>query len=365
MKQKPSKQKARKRYLILSSKGWGTGCALRAFYIAEALRRKGHTVHFPSPLPTLPGWIDMGLSTFYYFIYSLFVWSDVAFCVKPYPMAVPALWIQRRKGARVVFDVDDVDYAYSHGLFLKFHQWLQKPWPNWADLATYHNPLLKEHLLKDFKVRASRIRRLPQGVDETIFNTLPLKTQELPPGVEYWKSKSKGPVLCFTAHLNVACDLGPTMEAFRLLLNASPSVRLLVAGGGPDEDKFMDQARELKISSSVFFTGYLSPQEVAACLKFSDAVLVYYSDNPANRHRSSMKLRESLACGLKVVATNIGEAAVWKKGLYLSQADPTIYAKTIREALRSKKPPQQAALLVKKWGWQNCVTALEEEIPGS
>jgi len=365
MKQSAHTLKKPKKYLILSSKGWGTGCALRAFYIAEALRRKGHRVNFPSPIPSLPGWIDMGLSTFYYFLYSLFVWSDVAFCVKPYPMAVPALWVQRLKGARVVFDVDDVDYAYSHGLFMKFHRWLQKPWPNWADLVTYHNPLLKEHLTKDFLVPSTKIRRLPQGVDETIFNTLPLNSLDLPPGVEYWKGKAKGPVLCFTAHLNVACDLGPALEAFRILLQLSPSARLLVAGGGPDEDKFMDQARELGINDSVYFTGYLSPQEVAACLKLSDAVLVYYSDNPANRHRSSMKLRESLACGLKVVATKVGEAASWKKGLFLSPADPESFAKTIREALKAKKPPQQGALLVKKWGWQNCVTALEEDIPGS
>jgi glycosyltransferase involved in cell wall biosynthesis len=232
MKPSTPTQTPRKSYLVLSSKGSGTGCALRALYIAEALRRKGHTVHFPKPLPTLPGWIDMGLSTFYYFAYSLFVVSDVAFCVKPYPMAVPALWVQRLKGAKVVFDVDDVDDAYSHGVFQKFHRWLQKPWPQWADLATYHNPLLKEHLLADFNVPGSKIRQVPQGVDSFIFNTLPLKEIDLPPGVANWKAARKGPLLCFTAHLNVACDLGPVLEAFKLILESSPSSRLLVAGAG-------------------------------------------------------------------------------------------------------------------------------------
>jgi hypothetical protein len=83
MKHTTSTPTPRRRYLILSSKGSGTGCALRALYIAEALRCKGHTVHFPTPLPTLPGWADMALSTFYYLGYSLFVSSDVAFCIKP------------------------------------------------------------------------------------------------------------------------------------------------------------------------------------------------------------------------------------------------------------------------------------------
>lgn len=104
---------------------------------------------------------------------------------------------------------------------------------------------------------------------------------------------------------------------------------------------------------------------MAACLKLSDAVLVYYSDNPANQHRSSMKLRESLACGLKVVATRVGEAASWKKGLFLSPATPPGFARAVLGALKAKKTPRQGALLVKKWGWENCVNALEEDIPGS
>jgi glycosyltransferase involved in cell wall biosynthesis len=313
----------------------------------------------------MPGWIDMGLSTLYYFFLSLFIRTDMAFCVKPYPMSVPALWVQRLKGAKVVFDVDDVDDAYSHGLFRKFHHWLQKPWPRWADLVTYHNPLLKEHLLADFNVPDSKIRRVPQGVDDLIFNTLPLRKSDLPSGVEYWKAARQGPLLCFTAHLNVACDLGPALKAFRLILASSPTARLLVAGGGPDEEKFTAQARMLQVDGSIFFTGLITPRQVAACLKLSDAVLVYYSDNPANRHRSSMKLREALACGLKVVATRVGEAANWKKGLFPSPADPQGFAQAVLGALKSKKIPREGLLLVKKWSWKNCVTALEEEITGS
>ncbi len=352
---------SRRSYLVLSSKGSGTGCALRAFYIAEALRRKGHTVHFPKPLPTLPGWIDMAFASFYYFLYSLFVRSDLALCIKPYPMAVPALWVQRLKGAKVIFDVDDVDYAYSHGLFLKFHQWLQRPWPNWADRVTYHNPKLKETLRDFFKVPNSKMLQLSQGVDTTIFNTDALQKNELPLGVNSWDQTRKGPLLGFTAHLNVACDLGPALEAFRFVLKSSPNARLLVAGGGPDEGKFKAQAQALGLSDSILFTGLIKPSQVAACLKLSDVVLVYYADNPANQHRSSMKLRESLACGRKVVATQVGEAASWKKALFLSKADPLSFSKAIWGALKAKKNPPQAALLVKKWGWDTCVRPLEKD----
>ncbi len=358
---KPPKSTPPRRYLILSAKGWGTGSALRAYYIAEALRQKGHTVHFPPPLPTLPGWIDMALSSLYYLLYSLFVKTDLAFCVKPYPMAVPALWVQRLKGAKVIFDVDDLDYAYSRGVFLTFHWWLQRPWPDWADGVTYHNPKLKDAIMSDFKVSSSKIRQVPQGVDESIFNTLPIKEADIPPGVADWVAKQKGPLLCFTAHLNVACDLGPALEAFKLILESSPKASLLIAGGGPDENKFRDQAHSLGIAGSLYFTGLITPQQVAACLKLSDEVLVYYADTPANRHRSSMKLREALACGAKVVATRVGEAAAFKKALFLSPAEPKGFAKALLGALKAKKTSRPGAILVKKWGWKTCVEPLEKE----
>ncbi len=303
----------------------------------------------------------MALSTFYYLVYSLFVSSDVAFCVKPYPMSVPALYIQRLKGAKAVFDVDDLDYDYSQGAMRSFHQWLQRPWPRWADGVTYHNPKLKEALIGIFQVDPARIHQLPQGVDFSIFNTTPLDSSELPSGVKEWKSSLKGPVLCFTAHLNVACDLGPALEAFKLLLTSHPQARLLVAGGGPDEKKFQALAASLGISNSVYFTGLLTPRQVAACLKLSDAALVYYADTPVNAHRSSMKLRESMACGIKVIATRVGDALAWKKGLFLSEPDPKSFAKTIGNALKTKKIPQQGALLVKKWGWEACVEPLEKD----
>ena len=50
------------RILVLSAKGWGTGSALRAFYVAEALRQRGHEVVFAKPLPTWPFWLDMAFS---------------------------------------------------------------------------------------------------------------------------------------------------------------------------------------------------------------------------------------------------------------------------------------------------------------
>ena len=349
--------------LVLSSKGGGTGCALRARYIAEAFRKRGHQVEFVRPIPSLPLWFDMVLSKPYYLLKTLGKRYDVAMAIKPYPTVIPALWVQRAKGAKVVIDVDDLDYDYSHGTFRKFHKWLQKPWPRWADLVTYHTPHLVDPLLHVFKVPDFKLVQLAQGVDTELFSPQPVRKENLP-GIAsaLLKDPKAGPLLVFTAHLNVACDLEPVLKSFQILLKTSPGANLLVAGGGPDEGRFKRLALEMGIAPSVHFTGYLSPRQVAACLKIADAALVYYSDNPVNRHRASMKLREAVASGCRVVATQVGEIGQWKSALFLSQPDPVHFSQAVLKALKSKKSPRAGALLVKKWDWTNCVEELEKKL---
>jgi glycosyltransferase involved in cell wall biosynthesis len=349
--------------LVFSAKGGGTGCALRARYIAEALAKKGHRARFVDPIPSLPYWFDMVLSTLYYFWVSLKTRSHAAMVIKPYPTAVPALWLQRVKGAKLIIDVDDLDYDYSRGWFKEFHKRLQLPWPKWADVVTYHTPFLLGPLKEVFHVPAEKIVQLAQGVDLDLFHDDRKDLHHLPPVARHLhKTQKEGPVLVFTAHLNVACDLEPVFHAFKLLLKEIPKARLLVAGGGPDEGRFKNMTQDLGISSSVFFTGYLSPQQVAACLRMAEVALVYYRDTPVNRHRASMKLREALASGVKVAATEVGEAAQFKSVLFGSKPEPAAYAAAIQKALAARKSPFGTSKLVKKWDWKLCVEDLERKL---
>ena len=349
--------------LVLSAKGWGTGSALRAFYIAEALKQRGHQVRFVKPLPTLPGWIDMALSCPYYFCKTFFTRHQVVLVVKPYPTVIPAMLWQKMLGAKIVIDVDDLDFAYSHGTFRKIHEWLQKPWPRWADWVTYHNPKLKESLLGFFNVDPRKTIQLPQGVNETIFNKKPLNPENLPQkALALYKTKSQKPILVFTAHLNVACDLEPALYAFKEVLHHVPQTQLLVAGGGPDENHFKRITRELGIEPSVHFTGLITISQVAACLKISTLALVYYSDVPANLHRASMKLREALACGRPVIATRVGEIVHLKDSVVLSEPNPAAFSKAIVKTLRSKRTVSPSPALLKKWDWKDCVKDLEKEL---
>jgi len=177
-----------------------------------------------------------------------------------------------------------------------------------------------------------------------------------------YKASPKKPILVFTAHLNVACDLEPALYAFKEVLHQVPQAQLLVAGGGSAEGRFKKITQELGIQPSVHFTGLITISQVAACLKISDLTLVYYADVPVNHHRASMKLREALACGRPVIATKVGESIHLKDSVILSDPNPAAFSKAIVKTLKSKKTVSPSPALLKKWDWKDCVKDLEKEL---
>jgi glycosyltransferase involved in cell wall biosynthesis len=299
----------------------------------------------------------MALSTFWYIPFALLGRFDAVWCVKPYPSLLPACWIQKCLGAKIVFDVDDLDWAYSGGTFRSLHKFLQTPWPRWGAFTTYHNPKLKDALLNDFHLTPDQLVRVPQGVDPALFHPEKTNRSSLP-GFNRLGPNIK-PLFVFTAHLNVACDLGEILKAFKLITVQHPKAGLIVAGGGPDQEHFEQEAERLGLSKNTAFTDLIPPQTVADYLRVADRVLVYYQNNEANRHRASLKAREAISCGCRVVATEVGDYREWGAWAYLSKPDPTSYARTVERSLSSRrkipKPPQS-------WQWASCVAKLEQRL---
>ena len=358
MKTSATSPTPRLRILVLSAKGSGTGSALRAVYVADALRLRGHDVSLAPLLPTWPLWLDMALSTFWYFAFSLTRRFDAVWCVKPYPSLIPACLVQKCLGAKIVFDVDDLDWAYSGGVFRSIHRLLQTPWPRLGSFTTYHNPKLKDVLVREFGLSPADLVRLPQGVDPVLFHPPATPKRKVGEAQEPW-FQTHHPMLVYTAHLNVACDLSELLLSFRIFLARHPQAGLVVAGGGPDQDRFEQETRDLGLSDHVRITGLLSPQKVADYLRSSDAVLVYYRDTEANRHRASLKGREALSCGCRVVATKVGDYAEWASWAVLSKPNPVAFALAIERALkiRAKVKPAPSS-----WHWRNCVADLEKRL---
>ncbi len=351
------------RILIFSSKGRGTGCILRACGIANAFRHHGHRVTLVPPFPTMPLWLDMALDMFWYFIAGLFVKADLAIGIKPYPTLIPVLaWQKGIHRATIVLDVDDLDYAYSGGLFRSIHKALQLPWPRRCDLVTYHNPNLRGPLVEVFHVEPGKLVPLPQGVEMDVFRKFDPSGSSLPGEARPLLRDRPEYLLVYTAHLNGACGLREILESFALVAATKLGARLLVAGGGPDEYLFREEARKRGLASRVTFTGMITQAQVAACLNLADLVLVYYGPGPANDHRASMKLREALACRARVVATGVGETVHFARHVHLSAADPSSFAQAVLSALKSRPKPALPSRALAALNWSACVQPLERRV---
>ena len=86
------------------------------------------------------------------------------------------------------------------------------------------------------------------------------------------------------------------------------SCHFFLIGGGPDLAAVQTKIEQIGATSQCTFSGFLPREDAAKALKCLDYSLVFMSDVPANRARVSLKVLESLACGIPVVGNLVGES---------------------------------------------------------
>jgi glycosyltransferase involved in cell wall biosynthesis len=314
--------------LVVSALSLGTGSGLRARYLSEALARQGWASRLAAPagppqpysseiLTGIPACLGAALPA-----------VDLAVGVKPYPDVWLALALARWRGALTVVDVDDADGGYRGGWASVLTGWIQAPAFSIAQFASTHHPLLREALVQ--RLGAARVLDLPQGVDTACFDRARYR-----PKVKAWRRQQgllDGPLLGFAAHLNVACQLDVLLGAVGPWLKRRPAATLVVAGGGPDLERF--RALAAGFGRQVLFLGALSPEGVAQALSACDVGLSAYGDNPGNQHRVPMKVAEYLALGLPVVTTLIPGLKPLKPYVHAAEADPESFGRALNQALR-------------------------------
>ncbi|MCL4850814.1 MAG: glycosyltransferase [Bryobacteraceae bacterium] len=314
------------RILVVSGLSTDSGCTLRARYLTAALRRAGGDARLANGLKALPFWLDWPLSALWN-LRLAFTPCDVIIGCKPLPTITPLLVLKKLGGCLTVIDIDDLDFAYRGGFAGRVLRLLQRPFPRHFDIVTYHNEALAPAIQKVFGADGSRFVRLRQGVDFDVFSRECAGEPAKLGAAARW--------VVYPAHLNIASDLDAIFDVMWLARRALPSIRLLVVGGGPAERRFRKLAKTRGLADITTFTGHVSPEAVARYLKAADAGLAYYKDQPANYFRESMKVREMLAMGVKVVSTDVGDLAQFAALTYQTKAVPEEAADLLVRVLRT------------------------------
>jgi glycosyltransferase involved in cell wall biosynthesis len=317
------------RVVVVSSLSIDSGSHLRARQIANGLRRAGAHVVFVNGIRSLPLMLHYPVS-FLLYLRVLFIQCDVIIGLKPLPNVGILLLVKKLFGTLTVVDIDDVDFGFRSGLVSTVNRLLQLPIPKRCDLVTYHTDRLRPFIRETFSVGDNKLFQLPQGVDVT------------PPGAGRTAGQARrerfasdGKLVVYTAHLNIASDLDAILEIIRIAHARVPNLRFLVIGGGPRERRFRRIARELGVDRVTTFTGYVPPHEVADYLMLGDAAVVYYKDIEVNYFRESMKLREMLGLGLKVVCNDVGDLKRFAEYTYQVDSDHQAVAQELVRVLET------------------------------
>ncbi len=141
-----------------------------------------------------------------------------------------------------------------------------------------------------------RIHVIPNGVDPAVFRPAPRR-----PEIRRRWNLGDGPILGFVGGLRPWHDV----QILPPLLSRLPSAKLVIVGDGPLREELQAEFHRLGLDSRVLMTGLLPHEEVPPLIREFDVALVPYARTEHRFYFSPLKLFESLACGVPVVAAGL------------------------------------------------------------
>jgi glycosyltransferase involved in cell wall biosynthesis len=264
---------------------------------------------------------------------------------KPQPIngLAALLGVLLLRGRRFYVDCDDDEVAgnrltagWQRAVFA-FWQWLL---PRIAAGVTVNTHFLAERMRR---AGVSQVAYVPNGVRPEHFVRPPASLLD---GLRTALGLAGQRVVAYAGTLalqNHPVDL--LLQAFALLAAERPGVVLLLIGGGEDLPTLRQAAQRLGLRDRVYFTGHVPRSSVPAYLALADLSVDPVRDDVVARARSPLKICESLALGVPVVAGDVGDRAALldngRAGVLAPPGDPAALAAAI-DGLLADEPRRQA-----------------------
>jgi glycosyltransferase involved in cell wall biosynthesis len=143
-------------------------------------------------------------------------------------------------------------------------------------------------VLTQLGVPREHISLVPPGVDSQLYRVNP-------------RQRASTPVIAYVGRLKRYKRVDLALDAFRIVLRTRPEAQLEIAGGGTDQGRLQDRARDLGVADSVRFLGRLSPAEIVALYQRS-----WVHVQPSAVEGWGLTALEAMACGTPVSAFDAG-----------------------------------------------------------
>lgn len=365
-------------FLILSSIPIQSGTGIRISNIARSLAEKGHAVAMTGIGPRPDGlekvrYIkipDMGnralallLSLAVNSVVCLMERPDVLFASKTLPNSVLPVLLCPGKGRIKMLDLDDLEYGYWAGTWLEpVLKSADRLFVRFFDKIAVHTGELRQYALKNLGAPENKLIFLRQGVRTSLF-----QGSSRDAGKRFGLEEKR--IILYTAHLGVAAKGGLEFlfRGCREVLEEREDAVLLVVGSGDLAGQYKLMASRMGLEGRVIFAGGARHGEMPGYFASADVSVNYLEDTEANRCRSSIKVRESLAAGVPVVCNEAGSDLLQFRDYIYAYPTGSVegFAEKLREALfrPDKQRIEDGREFVRKfWDWDFIISGFVEDL---
>lgn len=235
---------------------------------------------------------------------------DLLHAHSPVLNAIPALSVGRSLGIPVVYEIRAFweDAAVNHGTTSRFgpRYFLTRWTETWAIRKASAVTTICNGLRRDIVGRGipeSKVFVIPNAVNTGAFVQNGTADAAL---AERHGLRDQGPIVGFIGSFYAYEGLDLLLAAIPRMRAALPTLKVVLVGGGPEEERLKAQCRDLGVDDAVVWVGRVPQQDVVRYYDLMDA-MVY----PRHRMRltdivTPLKPLEAMAKGRIVVASDVG-----------------------------------------------------------
>jgi len=207
--------------------------------------------------------------------------------------------------------------------------------------------------------KPQKIRVLHNGVDIDHFKPIPGKREAMR---RKFGISPKAIVALTVRRLVYKNGVDILIESAAIAVKKNPNVVFLVVGKGPDQNSVQERTRQLGIEANFKLVGFVSDADLPACYNAADFFVL-----PSKSGEGlPLVALEAMACGLPVVATDVGgikEILLGNYGVLVPPNQPEAMAKAIFEYSRTDLSHRRLELrqaVEEKYSWERNVDTLVE-----
>ena len=207
--------------------------------------------------------------------------------------------------------------------------------------------------------KPGKVKVLYNGVDLIHFRPLAEKRNEIRKKIGISQNAT---VFITVRRLVYKNGLDTLIECANSAIKKNPKIIFLVVGKGPDQNSIQMRVKQLGIENNFRFTGFVKDEELPFYYNAADFFVL-----PSKSGEGlPLVALEAMACGLPVIATNVGgisEILLDKFGKLVPPNQPELLAKAVLELADidfSSRKKELRAVIEEKFSWDKNVERLVE-----